>query len=311
MTGPYFGIIPHWLAPLDLTGREFRVLLAIARHASKARKEPRPGVIEMRIARVGTQSIADETNIDRRHVHAVILQLEAKGILELLRGGGRERGSTQGNMTEYRVIFKRGADAVNCTKDGALSDAVNCTIHGYDTAPSTGLNCTVHGARTESEQKERTEPPTGEPRARPREGEIFSNDGGGEEVADRRQASLLLPILGSGDRTAVIKRYNPSPALIELAAAFGFNAHAEDILGRWQRHRIANNRLPLDDAAAEADFENWIRDQPRFEAERAARDAERPGRRQRSTSTQAQDEAADRAFDKLRALRAQRGANGR
>jgi hypothetical protein len=59
----------------------------------------------------------------------------------------------------------------------------------------------------------------------------------------------------------VIKAYNPSPALIERAAELGVVALAEDVFGKWQRHRIATNRLPLDFEAAEADFENWIRDQ--------------------------------------------------
>jgi DNA-binding MarR family transcriptional regulator len=85
MTGPHFGMIPRWLAPLDLTGREFRVLLVIASHAGKASREPRPdGGIETRIARIGTERIADEANLDRRNVQRAIRQLEAKGILERL-----------------------------------------------------------------------------------------------------------------------------------------------------------------------------------------------------------------------------------
>jgi hypothetical protein len=93
---------------------------------------------------------------------------------------------------------------------------------------------------------------------RAREGEVFSNE------VDRRQGTLLLPTTGGGDRKArlaVIKSYNPSPALIERAAELGVNARAEDVFGKWQRHRIATNRLPLDFDAAEADFENWIRDE--------------------------------------------------
>jgi hypothetical protein len=43
----------------------------------------------------------------------------ARGILDRLRGGGR------GHLTEYRVIFKRGADAINCAENGALSEGEN------------------------------------------------------------------------------------------------------------------------------------------------------------------------------------------
>jgi hypothetical protein len=158
-------------------------------------------------------------------------------------------------------------------------------------------------ADTHKEHPKRTEetPPAGEFRAR--EGEDFSND----EV-DRRQGTLLLPTRGGGDRKArlaVIKSYNPSPALIERAAEFGINALAEDVFGKWQRHRIANDRLPLDHAAAEADFENWIRDEARFAERDAARARSRP-----QHSTPAEDEAAGRFFDKLRAFRANGAVNG-
>jgi DNA-binding transcriptional MocR family regulator len=111
-------MIPRWLAPLDLTGREYRVLLVIASHARKASREPRPdGVIETTIARIGIERIADEANLDRRNVQRAIRQLEAKGILERRHGGGR------GRSNEYQVIFKRAADAINSVDDDAVSDA--------------------------------------------------------------------------------------------------------------------------------------------------------------------------------------------
>jgi hypothetical protein len=178
VNGPYFGMIPLWAARLNLTGRELRALSAIASRLGKPRSEPSPdGVIETRIARVGSQCLADETNIHRRHLHTVIRQLEAKakGLFQVVRhGGGRARGSQRGDLTgqvaEYRVVFRRGANATNCTEDGALNTA--------ETAPSPGpilhhprdVNCTVHGARTEEETD--SDPPSGgDARAR---GEFFS-----------------------------------------------------------------------------------------------------------------------------------------
>ena len=144
MTGPHFGMIPRWLAPLDLTGREFRVLLVIASHAGKASREPRPdGVIETRIARLGTERIADEANLDRRNVQRAIRQLEAKGILERLHGGGRGRSS------EYQVIFKRAADATNSVDVDAVSDADdtgNSVVLGQETASFSDLNSVTDDA---------------------------------------------------------------------------------------------------------------------------------------------------------------------
>ena len=56
-------------------------------------------------------------------------------------------------MTEYRVIFKREADAINCAESGALSEGENSPESGPETAPSTGLNCTEYGARKFSEDQ--------------------------------------------------------------------------------------------------------------------------------------------------------------
>jgi hypothetical protein len=47
VNGPHFGMIPLWVARLDLTGRELRVLIAIASGFGKPRSEPSPdGVID-------------------------------------------------------------------------------------------------------------------------------------------------------------------------------------------------------------------------------------------------------------------------
>ena len=239
--GPYFGIIPHWLARLELSGREFRILIVIASRCGKPSSEPSPdGVIETRIARIGTHRIADETNIARRHVQTIIRQLVARGILDLLRGGGR------GRVSEYRVIFKRGADAINCAENGALSEAEHSTESGPETAPSTGLNCTEYGAPTESVQKERT-PPSGESRAR--EGEDFSVDG-----VDAKQGVLLLPINGGGQRMAPLRRYNPPDALADFAAQLGINARADSVLGEFIDYYLERGVLPEDIASGNVPF---------------------------------------------------------
>jgi len=295
MTGPHFGMIPRWLAPLDLTGREYRVLLVIASHARKASREPRPdGVIETTIARIGIERIADEANLDRRNVQRAIRQLEAKGILERRHGGGRGRSS------EYEVIFKRAADAINSVDDDAVSDADddtgNSVVFGQETASFSDVNSVTDDAPTESKQKERTDPPSGESRAR--EGDRgFFDDG----VDDEKQGVLLLPINGGGDRMAPLKRYNPSAELVDWAAELGVNALADGVLGEFIDYHLDHDKLPAD---IEAAYRRWVRREQRF----AERDAERFQSRPRQRSNAAEAEAAfDVAFDD--ALRQSR-ANG-
>lgn len=264
--GPHFAPIPHWLARLELSGREFRVLTVIASRCGKPSSERSPdGVIETRIARIGTHRIADETNIARRHVQTIIRRLMARGILGLLRGGGR------GHVTEYRVIFKREGDVVNCAENGAFSEAENSPESGPETAPFTGLNCTEYGAPTESVQKERT-PPSGESRAR--EGEDFSLDG-----VDSKQGVLLLPIKGGGQRMAPLRRYNPPDALVDFAAQLGVNARADSVLGEFIDYYLQQAVLPKDIDAA---FRRWVRRQARF-AERDAAWSQSKSPKPRST----------------------------
>ena len=165
MTGPHFGMIPRWLAPLDLTGREYRVLLVIASHARKASREPRPhGVIETRIAQIGSERIADEANLDRRNVQRAIRQLEAKGILERRHGGGR------GRSNEYQVIFKRAADAINSVDDDAVSDADddtgNSVVFGQETASFSDVNSVRRRPYRVKTERENRSPFGGVARAR-------------------------------------------------------------------------------------------------------------------------------------------------
>jgi hypothetical protein len=299
--GPRFGMIPARAARMRIPGRVHAVLDVIACHANQKNGG---------LAYLCRDTIAREARIDCPKVSYCTRWLEQNGLVEISGRGGRGLANT------YRIIYETGARQTTSVGNGADDGTVSSQT-GAENGAEFGQNGAEFGQNgaefatpTESEQEERTKPPSGESRARGEE--AFSNDGGNEEVADRRQPSLFLTINGGGDRKArlaVIKSYNPSPALIERAAELGVTALAEDVFGKWQRHRIANNRLPLDFAAAEADFENWIRDQPRFDAEGAAREAEQP-RPRRQHSTPAEDEAAGRGFDKLRALWANGAANG-
>jgi len=296
MTGPHFGMIPRWLAPLDLTGREYRVLLVIASHARKASREPRPdGVIETTIARIGIERIADEANLDRRNVQRAIRQLEAKGILERRHGGGR------GRSNEYQVIFKRAADAINSVDDDAVSDADddtgNSVVFGQETASFSDVNSVTDDAPTESKQKERTDPPSGESRARGEED--FSND-----WVNEKQGVLLTPINGGGDRMAPLRRYNPSAELLDWASeSYSINALDERVLGEFIDWHIEHDNLPGNIGAIEAAYRRWIRREARF----AGQSRHRP--QQHSNAAEAEAEAAVEAVRRMRAMRANGAGN--
>jgi hypothetical protein len=241
--GPQFGIIPSWVNGLDLAGSELRVLLVIACHARK----------ETRIARPSIGTIAAEANRDRRTVQRAISQLEAKGVLKRLPGGGRGRSS------EYQIIFEPPADTANSGNDAAVSDAgdtANSGVFVPQTAAFSSLNSGADAAPTDSEQKERTDPPSGESHARAT-GDDLSDDG-----VDGKQGTLLLPIDGSRERRLkALRSYNPSTAVIEFAAEFGVNACDPHVLGKFIDWRIAHNKLPADIEAIGAAYRNWIRDE--------------------------------------------------
>ena len=281
--GPQFGIIPRWIARLKLSGCEHRVLLVIACHARK----------ETRVARPSIETIADEANLDRRTVQRAISQLEAKGVLKRLPGGGRGRSS------EYQIIFEPAADTANSGNDAAVSDAgdtANSGVFVPQTAAFSSLNSGADATPTDSEQKERTDPPSGESHARAR-GDDLSDD-----VVDRRQAALLLPFDGRGDRRALLKRYNPSAALVDWATdQYGINALDDRVLGKFIDWRIEHNKLPVDIEAIEAAYSNWIRDQPRF-----AEQSRRRPQQQHSDDDAAAAEtaAAGEFFERMRAMRA-------
>ena len=280
--GPHFGIIPRWVNGLDLGGGQFKVLSVIACHARK----------ETRVARPSIEAIAKEANLDRRTVQRAIRQLEAKGVLKWVRGGGHGRSS------EYQIIFEPAADTANSGNDAAVSDVgdtANSGVFVPQTAAFSSLNSGADAAPTDSEQKERTDPSPGESHARAR-GDDLSDDG-----VDRRQAALLLPFDGHGDRRALLKRYNPSAALVDWARdQYGINALDDLVLGKFIDWRIEHNKLPVDIEAIEAAYSNWIRDQPRF-----AEQSRRRPQQQHSDAAAAETAAAGEFFERMqRAMRA-------
>jgi hypothetical protein len=235
--------------------------------------------------------IADEANLDRRTVQRAIRRLEAKGVLKRLPGGGRGRSS------EYQIIFEPAADTTNSGNDAAVSDAGDTANSGVSSRKQRRFRPANRGADaapTDSEQKERTDPPSGESHARAR-GDDLSDDG-------RGQGMLPLAFNGRGDRRALLKRYNPSAALVDWARdQYGINALDDRVLGKFIDWRIEHDKLPVDIEAIEAAYSNWIRDQPRF-AEQSRR---RP--QQYNDAAAAETVAAGEFFERMRTMR----ANGR
>jgi hypothetical protein len=292
-------------------GREARVLIAITSFAGKQsniERGPDGIIISTRAARVALGTIADHTNLARRHVQTAIRGLEAKGILRPLRRAGY--------ATEYQIIFKRGSDGTNGTDGGtgygAPSDENGTdgstgygapsnkngtdggTVFGPDGAPFSGLEGTEYGALTESADS-RTEPLSSreDARAYAREGENDSNDG-----VDEKQGALL-PLNGRGDRRALLKSYNPSAALVNWAREqYGINALDDRVLGEFIDWRIEHNDLPGDFEAIEAAYRRWIRRELRF----AEQSRHRP--QQHGNVAEAESEAAVEAVRRLRAMRA-------
>ena len=286
--GPHFGIIPRWVAPLDLTGHELRVLLVIACYARK----------ETRIAQRTIVQIAEEVNLDRRNVQRAIRRLEARGIVKRLLGGGRVRGSRAGRSSEYQIILTRPADTTNSGNGVAVSNAGDVqnnanddAVFGQETASFSGLNNVTSAAPSESEQKERT-PPSGESHARARGADLSNNE------VDGRQGLLLLPFNRRSDLRALLKNYNPSAALVDLAREqHGINALDDRVLGEFIDWHIEHNKLPRDIEAIEAAYRRWIRREWRL----AEQSRHRP--QQRSDAGEADTAAAAEFFERTRELR--------
>jgi|HubBroStandDraft_6_1064221.scaffolds.fasta_scaffold129188_2 hypothetical protein len=305
MTKRFWGPVPLWVAGLHLAGREARVLIAITSFAGKQssiERGPDGVIILTRAARVALETIADYTNLARRHVQTAIRGLEAKGILRPLRRAGY--------ATEYQIIFKRGADGTNGTDGGtgygapsdengtdgstgygAPSDENGTdggTVFGPDGAPFSGLGGTEYGALTESADS-RTEPLSSREESRAHAGGGFS-----QNPVEEKQ-SMLLPSNCARERLEALKTFNPSGPLIDWAAELGVNARADNVLGKFIDHHCANGRVPAD---LEAAFRNWIRNEMRFAGGHDPRGSRVRGKR------------SDRSSLVESALNRARGANG-
>ena len=314
MTKRFWGPVPLWVAGLHLVGREARVLIAITSFAGKQsniERGPDGIIILTRAARVALGTIADHTNLARRHVQTAIRGLEAKGILRPLRRAGY--------ATEYQIIFKRGADGTNgshggtgygapsgengtdgSTGYGAPSDKNGTdggTVFGPDGAPFSSLGGTEYGALTESADS-RTEPLSSreDARAHAREGSFSYN-----RVEEKQR--VLLPIDGARERRlAALKAYNPSRGLIEWAAELRVNAFDDNVLGEFIDWHIEHDDLPGDFEATEAGYRRWIRRKRSF----AKQSRQRP--LQHSNATDAETAAAREFFGRMRAAMRTNGA---
>jgi hypothetical protein len=291
--GPYFGMIPRRTASLRLPRRVHAVLDIIACHA-------RGGW-----ARLSLDTIANEVGIDRSKVCLCIRSLEKKGVVEVVRRGGR------GLANAYRVI----PDAEAVPPAAQATAAENSAVFGTETTARNSADCgnvsdensaalgTVSNAKQcrfrhpnrDSTEEEKT-PPSGESRARE---EDFSND-----WVNEKQGVLLPPINGGGDRMAPLRRYNPSAELLDWAREFyGVNALDERVLGEFIDWHIEHNNLPGNIGAIEAAYRRWIRREARFAGQSRHR------RQQHSNAAEAEVEGVVEAVRRMRAMRANGAGN--
>jgi hypothetical protein len=110
---------------------------------------------------------------------------------------------------------------------------------------------------------------------------------------------LLPPFNGRSDLRALLKNYNPSAALVDLAREqHGINALDDRVLGEFIDWHIEHNKLPSDIEAIEAAYRRWIRREWRF----AEQSRHRP--QQRGDAGEAETAAAAEFFERTREMRA-------
>jgi hypothetical protein len=261
MTGPHFGMIPRRVAKLRLPGRVHAVLDVIACHAN-----PKKG----NRAYLRRDTIANEAGIDCSKVSFCTNWLEKNGLLEISGRGGRGLANTYRIIPDAEAVMPAAATtaAENGADDGTVSNqrgAENGAVFGQNGADF-GRNSAKNGTPTESEQEERTKPPSGESRASAREGgEDFSN-----ARVDRSQVEMLPPTDGGGGERMVrerakLKSYNPAAWVVDEAAKLGVNALDPHELGRFMAWHLKNGKVPADPDQA---YYYWITD-PRFAKRRS------------------------------------------
>jgi hypothetical protein len=252
MTGPHFGMIPRRVAKLRLPGRVHAVLDVIACHAN-----PKKG----NRAYLRRDTIANEAGIDCSKVSFCTRWLEKNGLVEISGRGGRGLANTYRIIPDAEAVRPAAATtaAENGADDGTVSNQ-NGAVFGQNGA-AFGQIGAKNGTPTESEQKEITEPPSGESRPSTREGgEDFSNAG-----VDRSQVEMLPPTDGGGGvrmvrERAKFKSYNPAAWVVDDAAKLGVNALDPHELGRFMAWHLKNGKVPADPDQA---YYYWITD-PRF-----------------------------------------------
>jgi hypothetical protein len=190
--------------------------------------------------------------------------------VEISARGGRGLANTYRIIPDAEAVTPAAATtaAENGADDGTVSNqhgAENGAVFGQNGADF-GQNSAKNGTPTESEQEERTKPPSGESRASAREGgEDFSNAG-----VDRSQVEMLPPTDGGGGERMVrerakLKSYNPAAWVVDEAAKLGVNALDPHELGRFMAWHLKNGKVPADPDQA---YYYWITD-PRFPKRRS------------------------------------------
>jgi hypothetical protein len=282
-------MIPRRVARLHLPGRVHAVLDVIACHARGRWGWP------------SLDTIANETGIDRSKVCLCIRSLEKKGVVEVVRRGGRGLANAyrvipdaeavppaaQATAAENSAVFGTETTARNSADSGDVSDENSAALGTVSNAKQCRFR---HPNRDSTEEKT---PPSGESRAR--EEEDFSND-----WVNEKQGVLLPPINGGGDRMAPLRRYNPSAELLDWAREFyGVNALDERVLGEFIDWHIEHDKLPGNIGAIEAAYRRWVRREARF--------AEQSRHRPQQHSNEA--EAAVEVVRRMRAMRANGAGN--
>jgi DNA-binding MarR family transcriptional regulator len=259
MSGPGFGIIPRRVARLALSRRVHAVLDVILCHASR----------EGRRAYLSNDTIAREVGIDRSKVPLCVRVLEAKGVLEVVRGGGRGRANHYRIIPDEEALRESSqpapqADATTTEdKNGAVfgteTTVENGAVSGSKTVPFSAQNGAVFGTPTE-----RTESGTESPL---RGGRAHTREGGSRSGSLKYQPALLLPLNGSkkmgGRRTnGSLEDYRPGPEIVAWAPenAPGVDPLNKAILNRFRDYYLGRGIKISDPEAA---YRNWLTEESR------------------------------------------------